>query len=282
MLDYAKVRNFGPLASERDWTERDTILYALGLGAEDLDFVYEDRLRVLPTMICVMGYPGFIWRDQDMGIDWTRIVHAEQEVIRHAPLPVEGRFAGSTRIEAVADKGAEKGAIVYSSREIRDGRGQLIATSRAATMARADGGFDPTGGDAAPWGQVSLPKREPDESVTLPTASNQALIYRLSGDVNPLHIDPEVARTAGFDRPILHGMCTFGVAGRALLGALCGNDPDRFRSMRCRFTAPVYPGDTIRTEIWRSGSGQAHFRAIAEERGVTVLSNGHMTFEDAA
>ncbi len=280
MLDYDLVKSRGPIVSGHDWTKKDTILYALGVGADELDFVYEEGLKPLPTMIGVLAYPGFIWRDPAFGLDWQKIVHAEQEIVRHMPIPVEGRFDGETRVDAVVDKGADRGAIIYHTREIVDGSGNLVATSRAATMARGDGGFDPSGGDAAPWETITLPDAEPDATMTLPSEVTQALVYRLSGDLNPLHIDPEVAKAAGFDRPILHGMCTFGIVGRALLKVVCDNDPDRFHAMRCRFSAPVYPGDSIRTEIWRSEPGVACFQAVAEERGVVVLKTGKFTYKE--
>jgi len=281
-LDYAKLKTLAPIVTTANWSARDTILYALGVGARELDFVYEAGLKALPTQVCVLTYPGFVWRDPALGLDWKRILHAEQSIELHRPLPVEGQFVGYTTVDAVVDKGAGRGAILYSSRRIFDVQGELVATARAATMARGDGGFatHDQPGDSPPWEALSMPETAPDATLALTTAPDQALIYRLSGDLNPLHIDPEVARAAGFERPILHGMCTFGVAGRALLQLLTQGAAARLRELRCRFSAPVYPGETIRTEVWRTAHGEARFRAVSEERSIGVLSHGLVRFEE--
>ena len=273
-LDPQKLLSMPPIITRQTLTPRDTALYALGVGADELDFVFEERLKALPTMAVVLGYPGFIWRDPSLGVTWQKVLHGEQSTILHAPLPVEGEIIGETRIEALFDKGADKGAIALVTREIRDAAGTHLATSRATTFLRGDGGFGGSAeGAPAPH---SLPKdREPDETVTLATASNQALIYRLSGDLNPLHIDPEVATGAGFKGPILHGLATYGVVGHALLKARCGNDPARLKRMDVRFSSPVYPGETIATEIWDEGNDRIAFRSRVVERDLVVLTNGY-------
>lgn len=273
-LDPDRLLTLPPLETRHSITMRDTILYALGVGAEDLRFVYESGLQALPTMAVVLAQPGFFWRDPSYGIDWKKILHGETSVELFAPLPVEGDLFGRTTIDAIYDKGADKGAIVLTSRRIEDGNGMHLATVRNTSFLRGDGGF---GGqaDGAPRAR-SLPEdRAPDHVVSLTTAENQALIYRLSGDYNPLHADPEVAQAAGFPRPILHGLCTYGLAGRAILSALCGNDPAPLRRMDVRFSSPVFPGETLRIEIWREDGNRAAFRATAEERGVIVLNNGY-------
>ena len=277
MIDPEKLLAMPPIVTRQVLTPRDTALYALGIGAEELDFVYEERLRALPTMAVVLGYPGFIWRDPALGVDWKRILHGEQSVQLHRELPVVGEIIGETRIAALFDKGADKGAIALVTREIRDAAGTHLATLSATTFLRGDGGFGGTP-DGAPVPHAVPTDRAPDHEVTLTTAANQALVYRLSGDHNPLHIDPAVAQAAGFARPILHGLCSYGVAGRALLAALCDQDPARLTRIDARFSAPVYPGETLRTRIWREGAGRAGFVCHVVERDLMVLNHGYVEF----
>jgi acyl dehydratase len=266
-----------PIRVEQNWQERDSILYALGVGSEDLDFVYEDGLKALPMMAVVLGYPGFIWQNPEWNVDWKKVLHGEQSIIIHAPLPAKGHFIGETRITKLIDKGAEKGAIAMVGRQIVGGDGKHYADVIATIFLRGDGGF---GGspDGAPVPHKVPSERGPDLSVDMPTAKNSAMIYRLSGDLNPLHIDPDVARDGGFERPILHGLATYGVVGRALLSALVDNDPSRVRRMDVRFSRPVEPGETIRTDIWIESDGKAAFQSTSIERNVTVLSNGYFEF----
>lgn len=266
-----------PLGTRQSLTREQVMLYALGVGATELPFVHEEGLRALPSMAVVLAYPGFVWRDPELGVDWQRLLHAETSITLHQPLPIEGELIGHTWFGPVFDKGADKGAIAYHVREIHDARGKLIATVRNGSFLRSEGGRGGTGGEQPrPY---AIPDRAPDQVVDLPTAENQALIYRLSGDFNPLHIDPAVAQAAGFPRPILHGLCTFGIAGRAVLAALCDNLPQRLKRQDVRFSSPVFPGETIRTEIWREGDGQAAFRATVVERDKLVLNNGYVEFE---
>lgn len=275
-LNHDKILGMAPQVIHQNLTERDVMLYALGIGAEELEFIYEDRLQALPMMAVTLGYPGFIWKDPALGVTWNKILHGEQFLTLHAPLPTSGAVVGTQTFEAIFDKGADKGAIVLIKRVIRDVRGGLLATVNQTNFLRADGGF---GGksDGAP-APHPIPDRAPDAQLDLPTAANQAHIYRLSGDYNPLHIDPVVAKSAGYDKPILHGLCTYGVAGRALLKLLCNNDPTRLRTLNARFSAPVYPGETIRTLIWHEGDGRAAFRCYVVERNIMVLNNGLVEF----
>lgn len=267
------------LLNREPWVVRDLvtpekcILYALGVGASELEFVFEERLQVLPTMAAVLGYPGFFWRDPELGVQWQKILHGEQSIVLHGPLPSQGELIGTNRIVALYDKGEGKGAVARVERQITDPGGGLVASVTMTTLLRGDGGF---GGSATGLPQPhAMPElRAPDLVNTLPTATNQALIYRLSGDLNPLHIDPAVARAAGFESPILHGLATYGIAGRALIAALMANDPRRLRRLDVRFSSPVYPGETIRTEIWHEGKGRASFRSFVTEREVMVLNNG--------
>ncbi len=264
--------NLPPIEVRNRLTPNKVMLYALGVGATELPFVYEENLRTLPTMAVTMGYPGFIWRDPAYKVDWKRLLHGETGFTLHAPMPTTGGLIGRTRFGPIFDKGPEKGAIVYQKRTVHHEDGTHIATVRNANFLRGDGGF---GGSSEGQPQPQpIPDRAPDDILALPTALNQALIYRLSGDMNPLHADPAVAQAAGFRAPILHGLCTFGVAGRALLAAVCGNDTARVTRMDVRFSSPVYPGETIVTEIWREGGGRVVFRCKVAERDLVVLNNG--------
>jgi len=275
-LDPDKLLALPPIEIRYEFTRRDTILYALGVGASELSFVYEEGLQALPTMAVVMGYPGFIWKDPEYGVDWKRILHGETSLTLHRPLPVEGVVHGLTRLGPIFDKGADKGAICYQTRELFDESGELLATLGAAIFFRGDGGF---GGNAE--GQPlphPVPDRPPDLVHTIGTSPNQALLYRLAGDLNPLHIDPSVAQAAGFPGPILHGLCSYAVAGRSVLSALCDNVPGRLKRLDVRFSSPVFPGEKIRTEIWREGEGQVSFRSSVVERAVVVLNNGYAEY----
>jgi acyl dehydratase len=280
-IDYEKLMNWRFPPVRQTLSKRDCILYALGVGlgndpldAAQLRFVLEDRLAALPTMAVVLAYPGFWVKDPATGIDWVRVVHGEQAIMLHRPLPVEAELVGTSRVTGILDKGAGKGAVLYSERRISDAAtGELYATLAMSTFCRGDGGFGGPSGPSRP--PHPIPERPPDAVCDLPTLPQQALLYRLNGDYNPLHADPAVARAAGFDRPILHGLCTLGVAGHALLRSCCDYDATRMRSLALRFSAPVFPGETIRTEMWLEGS-VVSFRARAVERDVVVLNNGRM------
>ena len=273
------ARHFAPVV--HDYAPRDTILYALGLGLgadptdeRQLRYVYEDGLLALPTMANVLGYPGFWAKEPGTGIDWRRVVHAEQWIALEAPLPPAGRVTGHTRVTAFHDKGVAKGAIMASERRIAAEDGSTLATVGGLTMLRGDGGSGVIVGELPATHPV--PDRAPDVTCDLPTLPQAALIYRLSGDLNPLHADPAVARGAGFERPILHGMATMGIACHAVLRTLLDNNPAAIRGMRVRFTAPVYPGETLRTEMWHEPRGIA-FRTTIPDRGITVLDRGTIT-----
>jgi acyl dehydratase len=258
------------------------MLYALSIGlgqdpmdAAQLDYVTEKRLRAMPAMANVLGYAGFWLADPRTGVDAVKLVHGEQSMTIHATLPTEGMVIGKTRVTEIIDKGAGKGALLYSSRDIHDAGGKLLATIDGTTFLRADGGFGgPSGPVKAPH---PLPDRAPDAVLDLATRPEQALLYRLNGDMNPLHSDPELAGRAGFPRPILHGLCTFGVIAHALLKSLCAYDAEKFGRMDLRFTAPVFPGETIRTEIFHEPGGAA-FRARVVERDIIVANNGMFRF----
>lgn len=267
-------------------TKRDTILYALGVGAglqavhgDGLRYVYEEDLRALPTMAVTTAGPGFWQREPQLGIAWKNVVHAEQSAIFHQPLPAEGEFIAQFEISEIYDKGATKGALVYTKRVLFDGKtGDLLATLVQSSLLRGNGGF---GGSAVnPRVSHAVPAdRPPDHVVRLTTRPEQALIYRLSGDYNPLHVDPEAARYAGFDRPILQGLCSYAMAGRAVLMKLCDDEPPRLRRLDVRFSSPVYPGETMDFAIWISGPGTAALRAKVVDRDIVVLDNGYVEFD---
>lgn len=270
---------------EQTYAARDTMLYALGagLGADPLDagqlrYVYERApggLQALPTMVNVLGYAGF-WADRpDTGIDWRKLVHAEQAIVLHRALPAEGRVLASNRVVALHDKGADKGALMLQERRVRDAdSGELLATVTQTTMLRGNGGFG--GSHGAPLAPPhAVPARTPDAVCDLPTLPQMALLYRLNGDFNPLHADPATAAGAGFARPVLHGLATMGVAMHAVLKALLAYDAGLVRGMRVRFTAPVLPGETLRTELWRDGE-VVSLRTTALESGKVVLNAGRV------
>ena len=284
-FDAERIRNwpFAPIA--QTYTERDTMLYALalGLGADPLDetrlrFVYEKNLLALPTMAGVLCYPGLWLADPRLGVDFARLVHGEQAMVFHRPLPPRGAVVGVNRVEAVVDKGAGRGALIVTRRTITDTEsGQLLATLGHTAFARTDGGFSASGqrSDAAQAPRGAMPGTPAPLAVDCPTRPEAALIYRLCGDRTPLHADPAMARAAGFERPILHGMATFGIAGHAILQACCGWDPARLRSIAGRFSSPVFPGETIRVEIWPDAPSSFRFRARIAARDTVVLDHGH-------
>jgi acyl dehydratase len=212
------------------------------------------------------------------GMDWQRILHGEQKFTIYKPLPVEGTLVGHTRIKTIIDRGEGKGANVYLERRVSDeDSGDPVCTLEQTTVCRGDGGCGSIG--EVERTRRAIPVPDPDFVCDLATLPQAALLYGLSGDCNPLHADPEVARSAGYDRPILHGLCTFGVAGHAILRSCCGYDPNRIRSTSVRFTTPVFPGETIRTEMWNVDGGLC-FRSRVVERDAVVLGSGWVEFND--
>jgi acyl dehydratase len=284
MLNYDAVKNWDFGEITHAYTLRDAMLYALGigLGAQPLDagqlqFVFEQNLQVMPTMASVLGSPGFWWRDPRTGADWVKLVHGEQSVRILKPLPVAATLVARNKVISVTDKGPGKGAIAVIIRDLYEqSSGEHIAQNRNVTFLRGDGGFAANGGqsDPAPEPLPAPPDRAPDIEVELGTLERQALIYRLSGDYNVLHADPEVARQAGFSKPILHGLCTYGMAAHAVLKALCNYNAARIRAVSVRFTAPVYPGETIRFQLWQRDSTSVQLRARVDARDAVVLNNG--------
>lgn len=263
---------------EQTYGPRDCMLYALGVGfgadptdGAELPFVFEEpALKVVPSMAAVLAGPGFWARDPAAGIDWRRFLHAEQEVVLHRPLPARGTVRARARVTRVIDKGEGKGALIYLERVLRDADGPL-ATVRVVNLARGNGGH---GGDTGPQPRPhALPARSADHMFETGIDARAALIYRLSGDPNPLHADPAVARAAGFARPILHGLCSFGIAVRAILATYCAHEPARLAAIGVRFSAPVYPGERLRFDLWRDDA-IVSFRAMVPARGVVALDHG--------
>lgn len=272
-----------------EWTERDTLLYALGVGAgtADLSFTTENShgitQQVLPTyaVICCVGFPAMA----KVGtINWGMLLHGSQEIRLFAPLPVAGTLNVVSEVADIQDKGEGKNAIIMlRARGTDPASGEVVAETLTTLVIRGSGGFGGQPGERAK--APEFPDRDPDFRTALPTREDQALIYRLSGDRNPLHSDPWFAKEmAGFPTPILHGLCTYGVAGRALLADLAGNDASKIRSIAARFSSPVFPGETLTTSIWRTEPGRAVFRTEAAAPDGTnarvVLDDGVVEYAD--
>jgi acyl dehydratase len=281
-LDALITRNF-PTA-RHDYSPKDTILYALGVGVggdpldlQELPFVYEKSLRIIPSQASVIAYPGPWLTEPGLGINYVKVLHGEQSVIFERPLKPSGSVRGEYEVVGVDDKGPEKGAVVSFEKRLIDALDEvLICRVRSTYFLRGDGG-------CGSWGKSwavpeALPVRAPDRVIDLPTIPRLALIYRLSGDLNPVHIDPGVAAKAGFAKPILHGLSTFGIACFALVQHLCGGDPDCMTEIFARFSKPVFPGDTIRLELIEEGDSW-RFRARVVERNEIVLDRGLARFK---
>ncbi len=272
---------------EEAYSAKDAILYALGIGfgseftdRKHLQFVYEDGLVVFPTIALVLAYPGFWIARPEFGVDWKAVLHGEQAVTFHRPIAPSGRVRGKLRVDGIVDKGP-KGAFVYSRRELFDAEsGELLATQRQTTVCRNDGGlaYAPEPVEAPARAEWVRPDGPPDEVYRIETSERAALLYRLSGDWNPLHADPDIARQAGFRSPILHGLCTFGMAARAVVESLCGFDASRLRHVELRFSAPMYPGETLVTSMWRN-AGDVLFEAFAEGGTRPVVTQGRAVIE---
>lgn len=284
MLNYEVVKNWPIEDVTQTYTERDVMLYALGLGlgadpldAAQLRYVYEKNLQAMPTCAAAFAWPKSWMREPSTGIDYLKLVHGEQDVRFLRPMPVAATIVSKTRVSRIVDKGAGKGAIVELLRDITEAAsGERLAEVRQVTFLRGDGGFSAESGvsDAPPEALPSVPERAPDAEYVLPTGANAALIYRLSGDLNPLHADPEVASKAGFSRPILHGLATYGMAGYAAIRTFADNDPARLKRLALRLTSPVYPGEQVRFQFWRASDERLHLRARVDARDVVVLNNG--------
>lgn len=284
--DALMSHEFAPV--RHSYGTRDTVLYALGLGIgrdqpeapESLKYTYEKQLVAFPTFPVVMaGDSGWI-TNPDFRVTYAMGLHGEEGLQIFKPFPVTGTVIGQERIEAIVDKG-DKGAVLYLARHITDdATGDLLAIKRFGFFARADGNFNgPREGGPIPY---PVPTGcAPSKTWQFTTSRDQALIYRLSGDYNPLHCDPDMARCAGFERPILHGLCSYGIAARAIVETICQGTPARLAEFNLRFTSPVYPGETIEISIWENGGGDHAFVARVVERDRIVLSNGYALVKPA-
>ena len=277
-IQYPQILDLKETGRRYSYTDRDTMLYALGVGLgndvlneAELDFVFEKNLKAVPSLATVVAWGAGVPTDR-LGVNYKLVLHGEEKTIFHRPMPVAAEIVADSGVCEVYDKGEGKGAIVVRETVLRDAAdGQPIATLLRTIVARGDGG---TGGSTAPTPPVhNVPDRAPDKILDYPTAPNQAAIYRLCGDRNPLHIEPERARAAGFDRPILHGLCTYGITCRAVLEAFCDFDPARIATHQARFSSPVFPGDHLRISLWRDGD-IVSFEAEVPERNVKVIRNG--------
>jgi acyl dehydratase len=267
---------------ESSWDSKDCLLYSLGVGAGagdptgfELEYTTENTKDVtqkaLPTMCVVLGATGGGGPLSLLGnVDYSKMVHGEQGVILHKPLPTNATIRSTSKISNIYDKG--KAALVILETTATDvADNQPMFTNISKLFFRGEGGW---GGDRGPTEKFEFPERDPDHTVSYQTRSDQALLYRLNGDRNPLHSDPSFAALGGFPKPILHGLCTYGFTGRALLHAICDSDPQRFRSMEGRFSSPVMPGEKLEIRIWIDGE-QTKFKTFASDR--VVLDNGLLT-----
>ncbi|MEQ1866825.1 MAG: MaoC/PaaZ C-terminal domain-containing protein [Micropepsaceae bacterium] len=273
------------LKSEGDvftYSDRDTMLYALGVGMgrdpmneAELPFVYENGLKTVPTLATVIA-----WGQRTIGqagINYLMVVHGEQRLTVHKPLPASATIIADERVVAAVDKGAGKGALIYTEKVIRlKDTNEKLCTVGGTIFARGDGGFGgPSTGGPEPH---AIPERKADAVCENDTRVDQALLYRLSGDRNPLHSDPKIAKMAGFPRPILHGLCTYGTVCRGVLQTICHYDHTMIAGFDVRFSSPVFPGETIVTEMWKDGN-VVSFRSKVKERDVVVINNGKCTLK---
>ncbi|MBN9571401.1 MAG: MaoC family dehydratase N-terminal domain-containing protein [Alphaproteobacteria bacterium] len=280
-INYEELMQAKSTGVEASWGDRETMLYALGIGfmrdpmdTRELQFAYENDLKAVPTMATVIGW-GASSTMARSGINYLMVVHGEQRLTLHKPLPSAATVLIDERVIGAFDKGKDKGAVIVIEKVLRDKKSNdKLCTLVGTTFARGDGGFGgPKDGAPAPH---TLPTRAPDLSHECDTRPDQAFIYALSGDRNPLHRDPNVAKMAGFPRPILHGLCTYGTACRAVISSVCKYDAQKITGFDVRFSSPVFPGETIVTEMWVDGS-VVSFRSRVKERDVVVLNNGKCT-----
>lgn len=266
------------------YNDTRVLLYNLSVGMghnpaleQELPYVFEGQgLQVVPTAAAVLGAGGTSLL-AGVDITWTKLLHGEQRLRLHRPLPAAADLLGSTRVAEVVDKGPEKGAIVTIEMNVRLASGEPLYTMENVIFCRGDGGCG--GATHSAHTPHTLPERQPDLFHTTRTRPEQALLYRLNGDRNPLHADPAFARKAGFDRPILHGLCSYGIACRAVLASVCSYDASRIASFDVRMSSPVFPGETLVTEIWVDGD-EVSFRCCVPERDAVVLNNGRCQLRD--
>ena len=263
------------------WGQDDVILYHLGLGAgvpqtdpNELEYTYERNLKVLPSYAVQPVFPMLFSVGMLPGLDINlmMLLHGEQDLELHSPLPVTGEVTSTGRVTNIYDKG--KGALILLEIESRDAQGELLFTNRFSAFIRGEGGF---GGESGPGPENAAPEREPDAVVERTTLPQQALIYRLAGDKNPLHVDPEFSKLGGFEVPILHGLCSYGICCKAVVDTLLDGDVTRVRRYQARFAGVVFPGETIVVKMWKEGEDRILLAAECKERGTPVISNAAIT-----
>jgi NAD(P)-dependent dehydrogenase (short-subunit alcohol dehydrogenase family)/putative sterol carrier protein/acyl dehydratase len=267
----------GPVS--KDYTWKDVVLYALGVGSgsSELEYCYEKQLKVLPSFSIAAIFDFLAHIGATSNVNLAGILHGEQRLIFHRPIPTEGQLTTQGKITHYYDKGAEKGALVVAESDTYHSGGQKLFTSIMTIFSRLDGGF---GGENAPKEAVVFPDRAPDFKVDAHPSASQPLIYRLSGDIFDLHVNPDFAKMAGFEKPIMHGLCTHGYACRALIQSLVPGEPEKVRRMDCRFTKTLYPGVPIQTLIWKTGEGKAVWRTVNAQSGAVVMDNGVFEYGD--
>jgi acyl dehydratase len=256
---------------QASWTSKDALLYAVGIGAgaDELAFTTENTSgvdqQVFPTFPVVIGWGAGSAMRNIGTFNPAMLVHGQQAVTLHRPLPVEGTATITGKLVAMYDKG-KAAVVVTESGAVLTDSGEPLYTTTSSVFIRGEGGW---GGERGPSGPQNVPPdRSPDHQLTYQTSPDQALIYRLSGDRNPLHSDPAFASMGGFDRPILHGLCSYGFTGRALLHTLCGSDPSRFHHIEARFASPVLPGEALTVSMWETDPGEAVFVTSVGDRAV--------------
>ncbi len=275
-INYDQIMSMTSENVEISYSDKDSILYSLGVGLgndpmnmAELKYVYENSQVALPSMATNFQYHSPLLLRAN--INFILVVHGEQKLSFTNPLPVSGDFISNAKVIGCYDKGPGKGAIIDVETTINLKKDNTeICKLVSTTFARGDGGF---GGPESPKNEMFKPEGDPDVVHEIKTKPDQALIFRLSGDYNPLHSDPNFAKTAGFEKPILHGMCTYGIACRSLVESICEGDAKRLKKFDCRFSSPVYPGETIVTEMWKNGS-KVHYQSKVKERDKIVIKNG--------
>ena len=275
-INYDEIMNLTSENVEISYSDKDSILYSLGIGLgndpmnlNELKYVYENSQSVLPSMATNFQYHSPLLLKTN--INFIMVVHGEQRLSITNALPVSGDFIANAKVIGCYDKGPARGAIIEVETSVKNKKNnEEICKLVSTTFARGDGGF---GGPVSPKKEIFIPDGEPDYVSEVSTKPDQALIFRLSGDYNPLHSDPNFAKAAGFEKPILHGMCTYGIACRSLVDKICENDASKLKRFDCRFSSPVYPGETIITEMWKKDK-MIYFNSKVKERDKLVLKNG--------
>ena len=275
-INFDEIMNLTSENVEISYSDKDSILYSLGIGLgndpmnlNELKYVYENSQSVLPSMATNFQYHSPLLLKTN--INFIMVVHGEQRLSITNALPVSGNFIANAKVIGCYDKGPARGAIIEVETTVKNKKNnEEICKLVSTTFARGDGGF---GGPDSPKKEIFIPDGEPDYVSEVSTKPDQALIFRLSGDYNPLHSDPNFAKAAGFEKPILHGMCTYGIACRSLVDKICENDASKLKRFDCRFSSPVYPGETIITEMWKKDK-MIYFNSKVKERDKLVLKNG--------